>query len=413
MVNSKRMDINTRSDSKYTNPIFFPLLIIGAIFGVVFYDLFKLDWIDEILTFLLVIIFVYEYIYGRVKVIKPLIVVFLVSLFYLFYSFKISSNLPYAIISDYIVQVKPYLAFFCTLLLAPILTPKQKQIIRFLCWAIFIYLTIISLSGVSSINYCFSHPSRFATTAVVTSFLFLYASNWSLKTVFIVILFLSIGLASTRAKFVGFFVLMSFFLLWRLYGNRFQFNPKQLLLVLFIFSISIWFAWDKIDFYFISGAFDHDEAFARPALYLGAIRILFDYIPFGSGFASYATYFSAVYYSDIYYDYQLNNFWGLSEDFSAFIADTYYPALAQFGFVGIILFSYFWVYIYKQIKCFEISKFSLPFTSVVYLGIAFFTIESVADSTFTHNRGVLVLMIMALSISELRDLFLADRFISK
>ncbi|MGL5014248.1 MAG: hypothetical protein ACRC6V_08160 [Bacteroidales bacterium] len=386
------------------NRLIFPLFIVGAIFSVVFYDFLGIEWIDEFLSFTLMGILMYEYLKGRVDSIRSIVIVFSISLFYLVYSFKIGSNVSKAIISDFIVQIKPYLAFFCTLLIAPVFTVRQKQIIRMLCWGIFAYLVFVASGGMSDILFYFGHPSRFATTAVVTSFMYIYASNWSIVSIVNGILLLSIGLVSTRAKFIGFFVLMALFLIWRLLGNKFKINIKQLLIISIILSATIWFAWDKIDFYFISGAFEHEEAFARPALYLGGAKILLDFLPFGSGFASFATNYSEVYYSDIYYLYGLNNIWGLSEEFSSFISDTYYPSLAQFGIIGVLLFGYFWIYIYNQVKRFELNRVSLPLINIVYLGIAFFVIESVADSTFTQNRGMFILIIMALAISELNSI---------
>ena len=38
----------------------------------------------------------------------------------------------------------------------------------------------------------------------------------------------------------------------------------------------------------------------------------------------------------------------MSRDFYSFIADTYYPSLAQFGIIGIILYISFWIYILKK-----------------------------------------------------------------
>ncbi|MGL5893850.1 MAG: hypothetical protein ACRCZM_04465 [Bacteroidales bacterium] len=397
------MEANHIVQERYHSRLFFPLFILGSILGVVLYDFIGIEWIDELVAFSLLGMFMHGYLKGKIRVIRPLIIVFIISLFYLIYSFNIGSNVPKAIISDYVVQLKPYLAFFSTLLIAPILSAREKQIIRVLCCVIFLYMILVASGGMIDIIHYFSHPSRFATTAVVTSFMFLYASNWSVSSVVQVLILLSIGLPSTRAKFVGFFALMFLFLFWRLFGNRFRFNPKQIFLALAFISITIWFAWDKIDYYFISGAFDHEEAFARPALYMVAVNIFMDYFPFGCGYASYGTYFSEIYYSEIYYAYGLNNFWGLSEDFGSFISDTYYPVLAQFGVVGILIFGYFWFYVFKQIKDVELTKDTLPFTSIVYLGIAFFVVESIADSTFTHNRGMFLLIIMALSISELRQ----------
>ena len=83
-------------------------------------------------------------------------------------------------------------------------------------------------------------------------------------------------------------------------------------------------------------------------LYVTAPQILYDYFPFGSGFASYGTYSSGVYYSKIYSDYGIDGIWGMTKSYYNFIADTFYPSLAQFGVIGVCLFFIFWVYIVKR-----------------------------------------------------------------
>jgi len=40
---------------------------------------------------------------------------------------------------------------------------------------------------------------------------------------------------------------------------------------------------------------------------------------------------------------------------------------------------------------------------IVSLIVAFFAIECIADSTFTHNRGFVMLVILGLTLSEMRS----------
>ena len=103
-------------------------------------------------------------------------------------------------------------------------------------------------------------------------------------------------------------------------------------------------------FYFIEGITGEAETdtIARFVLYTTSIQILIDYFPFGCGFGSFATYASGLYYSHIYNQYGIENVWGISKSFYSFIADTYYPSLAQFGFVGIMLYITFWIYVFKK-----------------------------------------------------------------
>ena len=85
-------------------------------------------------------------------------------------------------------------------------------------------------------------------------------------------------------------------------------------------------------------------------MYLHGFTILFDYFPFGSGLASFASFPSAENYSSLYYEYGLNNIGGLSPDMPDFICDAFYPTLAQFGIIGVILFITFWVYTYRFLR---------------------------------------------------------------
>ena len=56
-----------------------------------------------------------------------------------------------------------------------------------------------------------------------------------------------------------------------------------------------------------------------------------DYIPFGSGLGSFGTAAAAKEYSPLYYKYQLDNVWGLNPENPMFLADAFYPTLAEFG----------------------------------------------------------------------------------
>ena len=94
---------------------------------------------------------------------------------------------------------------------------------------------------------------------------------------------------------------------------------------------------------------------------------------------------------------------GLTEDDPKFMADTYYPALAQFGVVGAGLFFLFWVILVRKVfKCF--SSLNLKNFTVSLLIIGFFLIECTSDSTFTHNRGMFMMILLALSLREMKRL---------
>ena len=96
----------------------------------------------------------------------------------------------------------------------------------------------------------------------------------------------------------------------------------------------------------------------------------------------------------------MDNIFGMTKYDYPFIADTYYPALAQFGFIGVCLFFLFWGILFlKALKNYRCdSKDAL----LALLIIIFFMIECTSDSTITHNRGLFMMMLLGLLFSDLR-----------
>lgn len=89
-------------------------------------------------------------------------------IFYLIYSFLIKSNTPIAICMDFLTQLKPFLGFYCTFLIAPVLTVSQKRFLSILCIVIAGGLFIL---GIIDVNFLFfGHQSRYATAVVATFF---------------------------------------------------------------------------------------------------------------------------------------------------------------------------------------------------------------------------------------------------
>ncbi len=386
------------------NNLFFVFLIFGYIFGVMLYDFIDFKYTDELMAAFLVLftgLILWER--RRWSQAKPLYILGGIFLFYIIYSFMIKSNVPKAILMDTTIQIKPFLGFYCTYLLMPVISKKYKLFITVMCLSFAFILLIIALLG--HIDTIFGHPSRYATAAVATAFLYLYCSSYTWKDLMAFILILSVGILSTRSKFYGFFMFALMFSIMLKSGYRFKMTYHSVLLAIFLLSIVLIVAWDKIDLYFIVGTMNSTgEKWARPALYGVSFLILIDYFPFGSGLGSFATYTSAQYYSKTYAEYHIDKLWGLSKDYPDFIADTYYPSLAQFGIIGLFLFIFFWIKILKTMFVYK-NKYGMDkLFLIATLIIAFFGIECIADSTFTHNRGFFMLVILGLTLSEMHSM---------
>jgi hypothetical protein len=375
-----------------------------------FYDVINylgFSYVDEICAVLLFLLFGYKVLRSKTWEFDRLFLITLgIFLFYLIYSFAIGSNSTTAILTDFVIQIKPYLSFFCVYAIKPEFSDNQKTLIRqiiALC-SIYVFVIGISIPVSNLIDYTFVHPSRLATAASILALFYLYCSNYTKTDKIIFVLILALGIFSGRSKHFGFFAFCSLMIFYLNQSFQMKLNSRNLLFIAIAIALTIVVAWEKIYFYFITGGFGSgrtaNDLFARMALYYYSTVILMDYIPFGTGFGTYATYASAIYYSPIYAKYGMENMPGIAKHAPDFLADTYYPALTQFGFVGIILFFSFWIRLtIKAIKYFKAGFHKEAFIALMI--VVFFIIECTSDATITHNRGMFIMMILGLVFSDM------------
>lgn len=391
----------TYSHKETWNSFFLIFMVIGYIFGVVFYDFLPVSWIDELFCIFLIFVYLYRWKYYDVKYKKLFVGFILISLFYLAYSLYIKSNVPKAVISDYIVQIKPFIAFITVIGICPQIDKRKKKVlirITYIIWGLLILVAPFD----NLIILIFGHLSRFATTAIINGLIYYFCSDKLNKKEFIKLaLMVGIGLFSTRTKFYGFYFLFCVILYADLKNYRFTLSLKNMILMGIILAGMLYVSWEKINFYFIQGAFEAEETFARPILYIVSGSIYKDYFPFGTGLASFATFFSGVYYSKTYSEYDIENFWGISEDFNAFIADTFYPSIAQLGVFGLVLYIVFFYWVFKTIKKNSLNYPNSNISRIAYLILLFFLIESTSDATFSQNRGFFMMILLGLCFNLL------------
>lgn len=392
---------------KFIDNTFYYLFVFTLIFGVIFYDALGLNFVDELCAIALCGLYgFYIFHTPNWSINKMFLLTLCVFIFYLCYSFFIHSNTKAAILSDFIIQLKPYLAFFTVYAFKPVLNKQMKKNLQLLSIVFSIYLLVIGITSLFSLDILhalLTHQSRLATAATITALLYLYCSEYTFKDKIIFLLLLAVGLLSGRSKMYGFFVIAAFLVFYINKNFELKLSSKNVT----IFSIAIIamtiVAWDKINFYFIEGGFGNEretqDLYARAALYYFSIDIFKEYFPFGSGFATYGTFASGEYYSHIYNDLGMDVMQGLTEKDPRFIADTYFPSLAQFGVIGAILFFIFWIKLaQKSIHYFH--KDNIKDFAISIIIICFFLIECTSDATITHNRGLFIMMLLALSLTN-------------
>lgn len=137
---------------------------------------------------------------------------------------------------------------------------------------------------------------------------------------------------------------------------------------------------------------------ARSMLFIVGFRLLLDYFPLGTGFGTYASYFSKVRYSPIYEIYNLSNVYGLSVDKSSFINDTFWPmVLGQTGFIGTAgyFMALLWIYIRIQ-KC--MSKNIAIYYGGMYI-LLYLLLTSFGEPSFLHWNSLLFAILFGIIIS--------------
>lgn len=378
---------------------FFLIALLG---GLYFYDFGYCDFIDEALTISLFGIICIRILLGRCQNFSFFYKYMAIVIFYILYSIIINSNCLYAIVIDALSFSKGIIAFSAACLFRLRFSSKQKKILRIIVYVLAIimifYWVLMPKTSTTQQGSLFA-GSRFGNIAFLLALLYYFSSAENKKNFWVFIGIFSIGLLRPTSKFIVLFY-MSFFVRFYIDIIRRHLYISSLVIIVLLLGCSF-FVWEDIDFYMIRG---FDREFARPILYSTMWNILWDYFPFGSGFASFATSSSVNYYSTIYGAYQIDQVFGISKEYSGFASDTFYPALGgQLGIVGIIIFIAFFYWLLKHTlflplctRSAKIDKFCILMLSL------FWWIESVADSTFISNRGFFGMFLTGIIFSELR-----------
>ena len=205
-----------------------------------------------------------------------------------------------------------------------------------------------------------------------------------------------IGLLSGKSKYFGECVV--FIVLVYYVKRKIRQNLATLTKFLFLIAIVLFFTWTKFDAYYVEGFNIKDEThlLARPETYKVALRILYDYFPFGSGLGSFATAAAAKEYSPLYFKYGLSTIWGLTPENPMFLADCFYPTLAQFGVVGIIFFLIFWKRRIKEVN--DINN--MVYYKMGLMCIFALAIESTADTSYLSGKGMGYFMLLAICVNS-------------
>lgn len=329
---------------------------------------------------------------------------------YLAYSLVASPyNIPKAQINDFIAQCKPLIAFSVSYAIAPQFTANEKWVLKKVC--IFLAFMAFFVIAADIYDVTIFHVYYGGLTCVGCAMVYLLMSYdnpraYTRSDLIWTCVILLLGLICTRSKYYG-FVVLAFYMLFVYRPGTVNFKSvRNIVVATLAFALVVLVAWKKIEYYFITGnsdTFDPDvmETYARPVLFGGMVLVLADHLLLGSGLATYATYSSGpdVSYSDLYYDYGINLLWGLSPTYGDFIADTFYPELAQFGLLGIFFFGYFCWWIWRKYRI-VMRTHHYQLFGIGVMSFAFLAIDGTAGCAVLQASGSLLMAVMGIVAAQ-------------
>lgn len=375
--------------------IYFPVCIA-------FTNVVNFDWSDEILTVaLLGYAFMKQRFLVKDKGRTTEINIYIgLMIFYLVYSLLIQVTTFRGVYLDLLQQLRPYAVFYLTWIMAPEFTPKQKKRIKWvMLLSFFGYLILFKIKPSVVTPYGGEESAALGQIALCCAMIYYLFSKQTKRNRNIAILIMLLGLVSGKSKYFGECVV--FIALMMFVKSKINFTSVSTLLkVAALGCVVIFFTWTKFNAYYVEGFQDDAQEMARPLTYETGVKIMFkDYIPFGSGLGSFGTSAAAKEYSPLYYDYQLNNVWGLTPSNPMFLADAFYPTLAEFGIVGLFFFLWFW-----KRRLWECNKIpNIVYYRMALMAILALALESTADSSYLSGKGMGYFMVLALCLNSGRQ----------
>lgn len=192
--------------------------------------------------------------------------------------------------------------------------------------------------------------------------------------------FLGIIFSLRRTTLTGVFLIVLFVILsksiQKIIGLRFSFKTIFVILTVFIVFLGLGvILYKDLSTYYVA------QESPRSELLKTGLKISADYFPLGAGFGTYSGGINQKFYSPLFYKYQLNNIWGLSESQPSFINDTFWPhVLAETGVFGFICYVLI-IWIFFSI-CFKSMKYFKDNEKVGFAVVSIFLLLiSLVEST--------------------------------
>lgn len=313
--------------------------------------------------------------------------------FYTLYSLMFGVNVAGGVWLDLLQEIRPYSIIFCTWILNPRFTKKQKK------WMLgTMVLTLFSWIAYhpESIESAHAEFPVLGQLAICTGMAWYLLTEDTKRNRYIALALVLTGMFAPKFKFMGELVCFIAFVFFVKKQLNFK-SPKTVFFAVVLVVAVLVVTWTRFDAYYVTGL--DNEAMARPMSYKTSLQILWDYFPLGPGMGSFACNGARKFYSPLYFEYNLTNIWGLSPEMGFFICDAYYPTLAQFGVVGVFFFCWFWK---RRLVAFN-QIVDMRYYRVAMITFCCLAIEQTADSSWLSGKGMGFCMLLALCLNANRN----------
>ena len=368
--------------NNFINKYFFYLYVFTLCFGVLLYNTTGFKGLDVVSSVLLVVLYIIFVIGTKNRSFNiGFLVVILIFLFYLNYSFYIANNTLSAIAIDFLTQLRPYVVFFIVLQLSPTFTEKQKAMLKKICfyiWLFYIPIGLLAIENQSFLSTMMDQPSNYTACITCLAIVHLFCGSFSVKDKLTFIFMLATGLITIHSRFYIFFLVVCGILMYFHHADVLKSNLKTGFALASMTGLIIYISKSDI------------------------LNYLFPAGVTGGGFASFATQASSGFFSQLN-DSGFNPINGFMHQEWFTGSSSYYPFLAQLGLVGILLYLSFWVYIITiSIVQFKQKGDIQPFIVVLMLAVFIF-LENISDAFFTSNKGYFMMMFIGLLLGKPED----------
>lgn len=246
--------------------------------------------------------------------------------------------------------------------------------------------------GITSYSFGYEHPAQFSLAIIMLTTLvgYIFYLENKPQPIGLFVLNFTLVLIAGRTTSIAFFLVMLMMLTVRPYLKRFP-----LWFYVSTFASALFFARERLIQQLLG-----DTTEARGVLLRTSLKIANTYLPLGSGLGRFGSEASRMQYSQLYYDYQISNIWGMSPERPRFITDSYWAMIlgeTGWGGVGLIVVLVILIVsdLYQQISGPNKGKES----TYILLPLAYALVTSPVDTVLVSNNIILVLFTVCLLLN--------------